>query len=65
MERIKPRVWKEVVDPKGGLPRFFLPYPRSVDRMRAAPFSLDLVILPHFSLLYVMRRPLDTDLTKK
>lgn len=41
------------------------PYPRAVDRMTAAPFSLDLAILPLFSLLCVMRHLLDTDLTKK
>ena len=40
-------------------------YPRSADRMPAAPFSPDLAILPLFSLLCVMRHLLDTDLTKK
>lgn len=40
-------------------------YPRSADRMTAAPFSPDLAILPLFSLLCVMRHLLDTDLTKK
>lgn len=41
------------------------PYPRAADRMTAAPFSPDLAILPFFSLFYMMRRLLDTDLTKK
>ena len=40
-------------------------YPRSADRMPAAPFSPDLAILPLFSLLCVTRHLLDTDLTKK
>ena len=40
-------------------------YPRSADRMPAAPFSPDLAILPLFSLFCVMRHLLDTDLTKK
>ena len=40
-------------------------YPRSADRMTAAPFSPDLAILPLFSFLCVMRHLLDTDLTKK